>query len=177
MKYLLTLLLLPTAMNAGTSCAPRSMALTKYDATLEELHKETQGRNLLRYSKVDDEFLEALPQHVQEYHREQYASACAIIALTKISLDKCRAIKAFLLATDLLLLKNNYQAVEILKVAAPYLNQAKISLAYCFRYGIGTTQNNTAAKILLDLAVRDKVLRKQVDIELTFFKEHFKLGL
>lgn len=169
MKFLLALLLVPSALQAGVTAAPRSQYFTF------ETRIKSEG---LRYCDLDETYLNSLPEAKRFFHELLHEKVTnALINKDKIlTMEEKIALKQLLLANDCLMQKNDYYAVQLLKDAAIYLDGAKQFLAYCYRYGIGTPKKETTAKILLDLAC-DKEERKTIDTTLQEFYEQIHLGL
>lgn len=157
-----------------------------YCYTLDtKLKKETFSFNVispkiqgLRYCEINQDYLDTFSDCAREFHKELHVQITDVLVnYDKIMTDEERiALKQVLMAIDCLFQKNNAYAVALLKDAAAVIDLAKVLLAYCYRYGIGTGTRETTAKILLDLGC-DKDERRTIDRELKNIYREVKLGL
>ena len=138
----------------------------------------------VRYVDFNTKFLNILPINQATYFENEvrniklfsYHPHTPFIIWPKHLLEEEEAAKLCIMANQELLKKNNAGAVRLLKRAL-ILDRAKILLAYCFRYGLGTKSNGAASNILLDLANPRGEDRNDLIMELQYLRHTIKLGL
>lgn len=139
----------------------------------------------LRYPNMDREFFDSLPHYKKTYYHLQlnkiqtiaYPNRRSLGSISKRLEEKRYALDKYRRANESLLLKNNNMAVKLLKEAAPYIDTAKVLLAYCYHYGIGAQCNQTASNILLDLVTTNKEDKAQMVLYLKFLLTKIELGI
>jgi TPR repeat protein len=138
----------------------------------------------MRYADFNEKFLNFLPINKATYFENEvhnikllsYHPHTPFIIWPKHLLEEEEAAKLCIMANQELLKKNDCGAVRLLKRAL-VLDRAKILLAYCYRYGLGTKSNGAASNILLDLANPRGEDRNDLILELQYLFHTIKLGL
>ena len=139
----------------------------------------------LRYCNMDQEFFDSLPSYKRDYYsiqihkinRMAFPNNRLLGTPSKLLDQKREALDLYRRANESLLLKNDHMAVHLLKQAALHIDIAKVLLAYCYRYGIGTKCNKTASNILLDLVANDEDDKRDMVLHLEYLLTNVELGL
>lgn len=158
------------------------LALTLFVTSVQASQVKTHA---LRYPDMDEQFFDSLPRYKAGYYTLQLKKIDRFLhpkigcntPAPQYSQEVKNAIEQYRRANESLLQKNNNMAVKLLKEAAVHIDLAKVLLAYCCRYGIGTKCNKDASNLLLDLVAKDYEDKIDMILHLEFLLMRIQLGL